>query len=68
MGSPFLMVIIAACTTSASIHPPPRVPMIEPSSRTSILAPCFCGDEPRHSTIVAMAEALPCLLSFSTSS
>ena len=38
----------AACQTSASTQPPPMVPTIEPSSRTSIFAVSNEGIEPAH--------------------
>src|SRR5437868_7749141 len=42
---------------SASTQPPPTVPMNEPSSKTTILAPTCCGVEPLVLTTVAIAAA-----------
>ena len=52
--------VCAACQTSASTQPPPMVPTMEPSSRTSILAVSNEGMEPRTLMIVASAPLRPC--------
>src|SRR3954469_5702073 len=49
----------AACHTSASTHPPPMVPTMEPSSRTSIFAVLKEGIDPRTLMIVASAARRP---------
>ena len=52
--------IARACRlTSASTQPPPSVPAWEPSSKTSIAAPGFCGVEPRVSTRRQQATRRP---------
>ena len=53
------MMFIAVCQTSASRHPPPTVPIVLPSSRTSILASPLMGAEPFLDTTVAMAPRVP---------
>ena len=58
----------AACQTSASTQPPPMVPQIEPSSRTSILAVLNEGIEPCALTIVATAPRRPSRRNFTISS
>jgi hypothetical protein len=58
----------AAFHTSASTHPPPTVPIIEPSSRTSILALSNDGIEPLTSTMVATAHFCPSFRSRTISS
>ncbi len=49
----------AAFQTSASTHPPPIVPSIDPSSRTSIFALSKLGIDPFTCTIVATAHFCP---------
>ena len=44
---------------SPSTHPPPNVPVPEPSSRTSNFAPGFCGVEPFVRTTVATTTFSP---------
>src|SRR5215469_15453169 len=58
----------AACHTSASTQPPPIVPLMLPSSSTSILAEANEGIDPRALTIVARAPRLPARLSSTISS
>ena len=58
----------AACQTSASTQPPPMVPAMEPSSRTSILALWNEGMEPRAFTMVATAPRRPSRCNFTISS
>ena len=58
----------AACHTSASTQPPPMVPAMEPSSRTSIFALWNEGIEPRAFTIVATAPRRPSRCNFTISS
>src|ERR1700756_3714631 len=59
---------MAPLRTSDSTHPPPTVPRIDPSSRTSILAATTEGIEPRTFTMVASAAALPSRRSLTISS
>ena len=58
----------AAAHTSASTHPPPMVPAMEPSSRTSIRELSKLGIEPLVWTMVARAARLPCCRSRTISS
>src|SRR5579872_1942437 len=67
-GFSFSITSRAACQTSASTQPPPMVPAIEPSSRTSIFAVSNEGIEPRTLTIVATAPRRPSCRSLTISS
>ncbi len=67
-GFSWAMTSRAACQTSASTQPPPMVPAMEPSSRTSILALWKEGMEPRELTMVATAPRRPSRCSFTISS
>src|SRR5271154_2315664 len=58
----------AACHTSASTHPPPTVPTIDPSSRTSIFAVLNDGTDPRTEVIVARLPLRPALRNATISS
>jgi hypothetical protein len=59
-GLPSLSVARHASRTWASIAPPPIVPTMTPSTRSSSRAPTTCGAEPVRPTTVASAAGPEC--------
>ena len=59
VGTPASITCRASAHTSASKHPPPTVPTISPSARTSILAFLLIGNDPLLDTIVDNAAFSP---------